>query len=159
MLERPRGARSDQLARLLRAATGFVRCDTRGLRIERIESAGDRATWALAGDSDLFRAGDVAWVLDVELEAHRDVVLDLSDVTLFESTALGVLIGATKRASSRHARVALRTNASQAVLQVLDATDARDRLAWVDADDDGPAGVREPRRPRPSGGAAAADAS
>ena len=59
------------------------------------------------------------------VEPERDVILDLSRVTFLDSTGVGLLLASTKRARARGHRFALRT-----------------------------AGVREPRRPHPSGGSA-----
>jgi anti-anti-sigma factor len=98
---------------------------------ERSAGDGRRASWLLAGELDLFSAADLAATLRTEAEAEHDVVLDLSKVTLFDSTALGVLLAATKRASSRGLVVALRTNASPPVMQMVDAAGTRERLATL----------------------------
>jgi anti-anti-sigma factor len=109
------------------------------------------ATWGVSGDLDRFAAGELAAVLRCELEDEHDVILDLSQVTLIDSTSLGVLLGATKRAPRRGRRFALRTNASEPVMHVLNIGGTRDLFDWVGGDD-GLTGVRERRRPRPSSG-------
>ena len=108
--------------------------------------------WAVAGEMDLFGAPELKSIVEPE----RDVILDLSRVTFLDSTGVGLLLASTKRARARGHRFALRTNASEPVMQILDITGVRERLDWVSAggDDEGAAGVREPRRLYPSGGSA-----
>lgn len=89
----------------------------------------------VSGDLDLSSIPDLAHTLRVELEAGHDVAVDLSRVTLFDSTALGVLWGATKRARKHGLVLALRTNASAAVMQVIEATRTGEHFTWVDEDD------------------------
>jgi anti-anti-sigma factor len=105
----------------------------------------------VSGDIDLSSAATLHQLLEREADGRRDVVLDLSRVTLLDSTGLAVLFGAAKRAARRGTVFALRINASEPVMQVLDETQTRDRFVWVaDDDDDGRTRVREPRRPGPS---------
>jgi len=108
--------------------------------------------WAVAGEMDLLGAPELKPIVEPE----RDVILDLSRVTFIDSTGVGLLLAATNRARARGHRFALRTNASETVMQLLEVTGTRDVLNWVSAggDDEGAAGVREPRRPYPSGGSA-----
>ena len=63
---------------------------------------------AARGEIDLFTAPDLKQVLTDTIEggAHR-VVLDLSEVSFLDSTALGVLIGAVKRLRSRGGALAI----------------------------------------------------
>jgi anti-sigma B factor antagonist len=63
---------------------------------------------AVRGEIDLFTAPDLKQVLTDAIEggAHR-VVLDLSEVSFLDSTALGVLIGAVKRLRSRGGALAI----------------------------------------------------
>ena len=124
------------------------------MRLERLPAAA--ATWAVVGELDALASPELAGLIRRELEADHDLVLDLSQVSFLESTALGVLLAGTKRASGRGLRLALRTNASAPVMHLLNLTATRQRFAWTaSGDDDGTIGVREPRRPRPSAGGAA----
>jgi anti-anti-sigma factor len=119
------------------------------------------STWAATGELDLFSAPELRAVLADEIERGRGVILDLSRLTFFESTGAGVLISASKRATSRGVRFALRRNASPPVMALLGEPGLDERFEWVPAggeDDEGPAGVREPRRPPPSGGGTSARA-
>jgi len=63
---------------------------------------------AARGEIDLFTAPDLKQVLTDAIEggAHR-VVLDLSEVSFLDSTALGVLIGAVKRLRTRGGTLAI----------------------------------------------------
>ena len=57
---------------------------------------------AARGEIDLYTAPDLKQVLTDAIEGgERRVVIDLSDVSFLDSTALGVLIGAVKRLRSR----------------------------------------------------------
>jgi anti-sigma B factor antagonist len=63
---------------------------------------------ATRGEIDLFTAPELKRVLTDAIESgeHR-VVIDLSEVTFLDSTALGVLIGAVKRLRSRGGALAI----------------------------------------------------
>lgn len=57
---------------------------------------------AVAGEIDLFTAPELKAALSDALESGRTrIVVDLSNTTFLDSTALGVLIGAVKRLRSR----------------------------------------------------------
>jgi anti-sigma B factor antagonist len=61
-----------------------------------------RQVVAVAGEIDLFTAPELKAALGESLEAGRTrIVVDLSETTFLDSTALGVLIGAVKRLRSR----------------------------------------------------------
>jgi len=63
---------------------------------------------AARGEIDLFTAPELKKVLTDAIEdGGLRLVLDLSDVTFLDSTALGVLIGAVKRLRSRGGALAL----------------------------------------------------
>src|SRR3712207_5698096 len=63
---------------------------------------------AARGEIDLFTAPDLKQVLTDAIEGgeHR-VVIDLTEVSFLDSTALGVLIGAVKRLRSRGGALAI----------------------------------------------------
>ena len=62
----------------------------------------ERHVVAVAGEIDLFTAPELKSVLGEAVEAGRSrIVVDLTDTTFLDSTALGVLIGAVKRLRAR----------------------------------------------------------
>ena len=61
-----------------------------------------RQVVAVAGEIDLFTAPELKAALGEGLESGRiRIVVDLTETTFLDSTALGVLIGAVKRLRSR----------------------------------------------------------
>jgi anti-sigma B factor antagonist len=62
----------------------------------------DRHVVAVRGEIDLFTAPELKSTVVSAIEAGRTrIVVDLSETTFLDSTALGVLIGALKRLRSR----------------------------------------------------------
>jgi anti-sigma B factor antagonist len=62
----------------------------------------ERHVLAVAGEIDLFTAPELKSALGDAVEAGRSrIVVDLTQTTFLDSTALGVLIGAVKRLRSR----------------------------------------------------------
>ena len=62
----------------------------------------DRHVVAVRGEIDLFTAPELKQKLTDAIEGGKTrIVVDLSDTTFLDSTALGVLIGAVKRLRSR----------------------------------------------------------
>ncbi len=71
-------------------------------------SEGDRHVLAVRGEIDLFTAPELKQVLADSIESGRvRIVIDLTDTTFLDSTALGVLIGAVKRLRSRDGALAI----------------------------------------------------
>ena len=69
---------------------------------------GHRHVVSVRGEIDLFTAPELKQVLIEAIEDGRSrVVVDLSDVSFLDSTALGVLIGAVKRLHSRDGALAI----------------------------------------------------
>jgi anti-sigma B factor antagonist len=67
-----------------------------------------RHVLAVRGEIDLFTAPELKQVLAESIEAGRTrVVVDLTETTFLDSTALGVLIGAVKRLRSRDGALAI----------------------------------------------------
>jgi anti-sigma B factor antagonist len=63
---------------------------------------------AVTGEIDLFTAPELKVALGEAIEAGRTrIVVDLSETTFLDSTALGVLIGTVKRLRSREGRLTL----------------------------------------------------
>jgi len=68
----------------------------------------ERHVIAVRGEIDLFTAPELKQKLGEAIEAgRRQIVVDLTDTTFLDSTALGVLIGAVKRLRSDHGRLVL----------------------------------------------------
>jgi anti-sigma B factor antagonist len=62
----------------------------------------ERHVVAVRGEIDLFTAPDLKSVLVAAIDSGKTrIVVDLSDTTFLDSTALGVLIGAIKRLRTR----------------------------------------------------------
>ena len=69
---------------------------------------GERHVLAVRGEIDLFTAPELKQVLAESIEAGRvRIVVDLTETTFLDSTALGVLIGAVKRLRSRDGALAI----------------------------------------------------
>ena len=75
----------------------------------RTEAAGDGAyVIAVTGEADLYTAPALKRELEAAIDAGgRDVVVDLTATTFMDSTALSVLVEATKRLRPDGGRVAL----------------------------------------------------
>jgi anti-sigma B factor antagonist len=68
----------------------------------------ERHVLAVRGEIDLFTAPELKQVLAESIEASRiRIIVDLTETTFLDSTALGVLIGAVKRLRSRHGALAI----------------------------------------------------
>jgi anti-sigma B factor antagonist len=69
---------------------------------------GERHVLAVRGEIDLFTAPELKQVLAESIEAGRvRIVVDLTETSFLDSTALGVLIGAVKRLRSRDGALAI----------------------------------------------------
>jgi anti-sigma B factor antagonist len=68
----------------------------------------ERHVVAVRGEIDLFTAPELKQVLAESIEGGRNrIVVDLTETTFLDSTALGVLIGAVKRLRSREGALAI----------------------------------------------------
>jgi anti-sigma B factor antagonist len=68
----------------------------------------ERHIVAVRGEIDLFTAPELKSALAEAIETgHTRIVVDLTDTTFLDSTALGVLIGAVKRLRSRDGRLTI----------------------------------------------------
>jgi anti-sigma B factor antagonist len=68
----------------------------------------ERHVLAVRGEIDLFTAPELKQVLAESIEAGRvRIIVDLTQTTFLDSTALGVLIGAVKRLRSRDGALAI----------------------------------------------------
>src|ERR1700712_6135282 len=69
---------------------------------------GERHVLAVRGEIDLFTAPELKQVLAESIESGRiRIIVDLTETTFLDSTALGVLIGAVKRLRSRDGALAI----------------------------------------------------
>jgi anti-sigma B factor antagonist len=79
------------------------------VRTERLSPAA--SVIALAGEVDLYTAPEFKQrLLEAIAQGATRVVVDLSDTTFIDSTALGVLVGAVKRLREHDGRLALVCN-------------------------------------------------
>jgi anti-sigma B factor antagonist len=68
----------------------------------------ERHVLAVRGEIDLFTAPELKQVLAEAIEGGRiRIIVDLTNTTFLDSTALGVLIGAVKRLRSRDGALAI----------------------------------------------------
>jgi anti-sigma B factor antagonist len=68
----------------------------------------ERHVVTVRGEIDLFTAPELKAALSESIESgHSRIVVDLTDTTFLDSTALGVLIGAVKRLRSRDGRLTI----------------------------------------------------
>jgi anti-sigma B factor antagonist len=68
----------------------------------------ERHVVAVRGEIDLRTAPELKAALSESIESgHSRIVVDLTDTTFLDSTALGVLIGAVKRLRSRDGRLTI----------------------------------------------------
>jgi anti-sigma B factor antagonist len=81
--------------------------DDEGISIRRSELEGGTVVLSICGELDLASAPSLKWALNDEVQAGASrLVLDLSEVTFMDSTAIGVLVG-IKRALSDGERLSL----------------------------------------------------
>jgi len=81
-----------------------------------------RQVVAVAGEIDLFTAPELKAALGEALESGRTrIVVDLTDTTFLDSTALGVLIGTVKRLRSRDGRLTI-VNVDQNIAKTFEIT-------------------------------------
>ncbi len=75
----------------------------------RTETAGNGAyVIAVAGEADLYSAPELKRELDGAIDAGgKDIIVDLTKTTFIDSTALSVLVEATKRVRPEGGRLAL----------------------------------------------------
>ena len=81
-----------------------------------------RAVVAVRGEIDLFTAPELkATLTDAIEEGKLRIVVDLSETTFLDSTALGVLIGAIKRLRGRDGRMTI-VNVDQNIAKTFEIT-------------------------------------
>src|SRR3954468_4120579 len=82
----------------------------------------DRHVVAVRGEIDLFTAPELKQKLTDAIEAGKSrIVVDLSDTTFLDSTALGVLIGAVKRLRTRDGALVI-VNTDQNIAKTFEIT-------------------------------------
>ena len=83
---------------------------------------GDRHVVAVRGEIDLFTAPELKQRLTDAIEAgKRRIVVDLSETSFLDSTALGVLIGAVKRLRSDDGALVV-VNVDQSIAKTFEIT-------------------------------------
>lgn len=85
----------------------------------------------LTGDLDVSNADELAWVLQEAEHKSAHVVLDLQSVSFIDSTALGALVGSTRRLRDRGGDLQLLVS-SPHVLRVLRVTNLDSLMVVVD---------------------------
>ncbi len=79
-----------------------------GLRMETTEIGARTRALSLVGEMDLYTAPDLKHeLLEAIEQGARTVVVDLTETTFLDSTALGVLLGAVKRLRSEGGRIVI----------------------------------------------------
>ena len=82
----------------------------------------ERHVIAVRGEIDLFTAPELKSALSEAIESgHTRIVVDLTDTTFLDSTALGVLIGAVKRLRSRDGALVI-VNVDQNIAKTFEIT-------------------------------------
>ena len=82
----------------------------------------DRHVVAVRGEIDLFTAPELKEKLTDAIESGKSrIVVDLTDTTFLDSTALGVLIGAVKRLRSREGALVI-VNVDQNIAKTFEIT-------------------------------------
>ena len=82
----------------------------------------ERHVLAVRGEIDLFSAPELKRVLAESIEAGRiRIVVDLTETTFLDSTALGILIATTKRLRARHGALAI-VNVRQSIARTFHIT-------------------------------------
>jgi anti-sigma B factor antagonist len=94
----------------------------------------DRATLALMGEHEAYSADKLARSLEGLVDEGMDVVVDLRDTTFVDSTVVGVLLAASRRARQRGRRVALLLGRRTGwpVRRMFEVTGLRDEIDVVD---------------------------
>ncbi len=114
---------------------------------EHLDSA--RHVVAVRGEIDLFTAPELKQRLTEAIEAGRNqIIVDLSQTTFLDSTALGVLIGAVKRLRSDHGRLVL-VNVDANIAKTFEITGLDQIFTIVGTREDAIAALAE--EPDPSG--------
>ena len=96
-----------------------------------IVQSGEELTVRLAGDLDVASADELAWVLEEAEKKSSKLVLDLQSVAFIDSTALGALVGSTRRLRDRGGDLRLIVS-SPHVMRVLRVTNLDSLIVVVD---------------------------
>lgn len=85
-----------------------------------VDAEAQRCVIRLVGEVDTVSSARLRAVLGEQVDEANDVVLDLSGVRFIDSSGLGVLVGALRRAEAGGHRLALRapTSSLQRVLEM-----------------------------------------
>jgi anti-sigma B factor antagonist len=106
-----------------------------------------RVVVAVRGEIDLFTAPELKQRLTEAIEAGRNqIVVDLSQTTFLDSTALGVLIGAVKRLRSDHGQLVL-VNVDPNIAKTFEITGLEQIFTIVGTRDEAIAALAEKAQP------------
>jgi anti-sigma B factor antagonist len=117
----------------------------------------DRQVIAVTGEIDLFTAPELkAAIADAIEEGRTRLVIDLTDTSFLDSTALGVLIGAIKRLRGRGGRLTI-VNVDDNIAKTFEITGLDQIFTIKPTRDQAIAALDEPEEsPAPSGAEAQA---
>ena len=117
----------------------------------------ERHVVSVRGEIDLFTAPELKSALSEAMESGHDrIVVDLTDTTFLDSTALGVLIGAVKRLRSRDGRLTI-VNVDDNIAKTFEITGLDQIFTIKPTRDEAIAALDEPEEtPAPSGAEAQA---
>jgi anti-sigma B factor antagonist len=101
----------------------------------RIVTARDQAFVRPAGELDLATVGEFEAAIGGALNGHRQLVVDLRDVTFLDTEGLKSLIEAARVAAERHVAFRL-VRPRRSVDRIFELTETRSRFEFVD----GPSG-------------------
>jgi anti-anti-sigma factor len=93
---------------------------------------GDATVVTIAGELDAATGALFRYALSAAADARRDICIDMSGVSFIDSSGLGILITAYKRAEEAGSRLYV-VNPSKAVVRLLTLTMQLDRFTRPDA--------------------------
>ena len=101
----------------------------------RIMTARDQAFVRPAGELDLAAVGELEAAIGGALDGHRQLVVDLRDVTFLDTEGLKSLIETARVAAERHVAFRL-VRGRRSVERIFELTETRSRFEFVDGPSD-----------------------
>ena len=101
----------------------------------RIMTARDQAFVRPVGELDLAAVGELEAAIGGALDGHRQLVVDLRDVTFLDTEGLKSLIETARVAAERHVAFRL-VRGRRSVERIFELTETRSRFEFVDAPSD-----------------------
>ena len=102
------------------------------LTIDVREETDGAVSMQLAGELDLESTGRLRSALEAEIERRRAVVVDLSGLEFLDSTGLRTMLEADRSAREAGVELVFTGTLQDAVVRLLDLTQARGLLTWRD---------------------------